>query len=298
MAIVLPGVLAGVASVVWGEVIGALFALNEDTLKQSGTTIGTFADQAAPALAQAEQGADRFTAATGGTTTATGQAFTGHWNTLAANGHTGTFMTIAQHAGPLLGLAAGAIALAKTGAIALLAQCAQQLAAATLTGAAGAMAAIRSITQTRQSIGALVRKLFTRLSDLVTTPLRRANQALKNMINQLNITPGNRLQPAGHPPHLTGNTRTPTTPKGGYQAKTSGSRGGDGPAGEDARVHDKAQRSAEGRDRALLFRGEARRRAEAADKAGMPHLAEAAREEARRYQKWVDAWEAGDPFHL
>ncbi|GAA2699241.1 hypothetical protein [Nonomuraea recticatena] len=176
MAVTLHQEVAWLASVTGAA---AVFLWNEDALAGPNgvaTHLHTFLNQAAPGAHETNAAAARYATATSG---AESKAFAQHLNTLTTNtaaspaaspatspetstgsepgtgtgsGDTGGSadpLQIAAGVTVLLGLASGGIVLYKTGVLARLAWCAQQMAASAAAGPAGALTAAQAIATTR-----------------------------------------------------------------------------------------------------------------------------------------------------
>ncbi|MEU8248686.1 hypothetical protein [Nonomuraea sp. NPDC048916] len=230
MGLTIPAELTSVAALVGGGV-AELFTVDEDNVKAIGNTIGAFTRQAIPALDGTEQAATRFTTATSGPTRDT---FAGHWNTLAANGHTGKLLHVAERASTVLTVTAEAIRTVKIAALGWLTACAAQLAIAAVTAATGGLIiTVRAILHARTSINAVTRRLFTHLRGAVANAIRRASNSLRTTLEQLgNLGPHSRLAFSGPSPAQAGG-------RGGNRMNADfskrGWRGKDGAPGPRAR---------------------------------------------------------------
>ena len=173
MSLTVPDGLAGVASLV-GVPVG-LFAWDEDRLAALGTAIGDYARSVRPDLAGTEQAAAQYT---GANADASGDAFAAHWTSAAGTSETNEVLNTSVKVAAAIGIAAGAIKVAKAGVITYLTWCARQL-AASVAGGVGALNAVRATLLTRAGIGKLYRKLIDKLGQLVMPHLRQANDLLR-----------------------------------------------------------------------------------------------------------------------
>ncbi|GAA2699068.1 hypothetical protein [Nonomuraea recticatena] len=182
----------------------AIFLWDEDALAgPNGVAahLSTFLNQVTPGVHETNTAAARYAAATSGPES---HAFARHWNTFTANtgtspepgrdseagtgtdidsapgdaGGTTDPLQIAAGAAVLLSLAAAGIVLFKTGILARLAWCAQQLAFSGAAGPSGALTAAQAIATTRVANTATTHQLLQHLADKIAPRLRHYSAAL------------------------------------------------------------------------------------------------------------------------
>ncbi|GAA2700298.1 hypothetical protein [Nonomuraea recticatena] len=184
MAMTLPQEHAWLASVTGAS---AVFLWNEDALNSLTTHLNAFLNQATPGVYETNAaGARHATAITG----PAADAFNQHLNNLIAphttststgSGDTGGSadpLQIAAMVAGLLGLAAAGVVLVKTGVLARLAWCAQQMVASAAAGPGGALTTAQAIATTRTANTATAHQLLKYLTERIAPHLRRASDAL------------------------------------------------------------------------------------------------------------------------
>ncbi|GAA2700516.1 hypothetical protein [Nonomuraea recticatena] len=186
MAMTLPQELTWLASVTGAT---AIFLWDEDALAGPNglaTHLHTFLNQVAPGVHETNAAAARYAAAASG---AESDAFPQHWNAFTAStepgdagsgdtGGTTDPLQIAGWAVVLFGLAAGGVILFKTGVLARLAWCAQQMAASAAAGPGGALTAAQAVATIRAANAVTSRQLRQHLEEKLALILRRYSALL------------------------------------------------------------------------------------------------------------------------
>jgi hypothetical protein len=182
MAMTLPQEHAWLASVTGAS---AVFLWNEDVLNSLTTHLNAFLNQATPGVHETNAAGARHATATTGPAA---DAFTQHLDNLIAphttstgSGDTGGSadpLQIAAMVAGLLGLAAAGVVLVKTGVLARLAWCAQQMIASAAAGPGGALTTAQAIATTRTANTATAHQLLKYLTGGIAPHLRRASDAL------------------------------------------------------------------------------------------------------------------------